>query len=151
MPRGKRKTSREKLEELRETIASQEAQLKELRQREKELLKQQKEEELRRLARMMEEQQVSADKLAEILKGSPPLPRRSLRAREILKSTLREQNLKQLQTGAGLPDSVFFNGICDKISAGFQLLDCISHGDASSGCLDDFYVIHAVPKGHGIL
>ena len=34
----------------------------------KELLKQQKEEELRRLARMMEEQQVSADKLAEILK-----------------------------------------------------------------------------------
>ena len=51
MPRGKRKTSREKLEELRETIASQEAQLKELRQREKELLKQQKEEELRRLAR----------------------------------------------------------------------------------------------------
>ena len=49
MPRGKRKTSREKLEELRETIASQEAQLKELRQREKELLKQQKEEELRRL------------------------------------------------------------------------------------------------------
>ena len=68
MPRGKRKTSREKLEELRETIASQEAQLKELRQREKELLKQQKEEELRRPARMMEEQQVSADKLAEILK-----------------------------------------------------------------------------------
>ena len=54
MPRGKRKTSREKLEELR--------------QREKELLKQQKEEELRRLAQMMEEQQVSADKLAEILK-----------------------------------------------------------------------------------
>ncbi|MFR5714547.1 MAG: hypothetical protein ACLUD8_12310 [Clostridium sp.] len=35
MPRGKRKTSREKLEELRETIASQEAQLKELRQRER--------------------------------------------------------------------------------------------------------------------
>ena len=34
----------------------------------KELLKQQKEEELRRLAQMMEEQQVSADKLAEILK-----------------------------------------------------------------------------------
>ena len=68
MPRGKRKTSREKLEELRETIASQEAQLKELRQREKELLKQQKEEELCRLARMMDEQQVSADKLAEILK-----------------------------------------------------------------------------------
>ena len=68
MPRGKRKTSREKLEELRETIASQEAQLKELRQREKELLKQQKEEELRRLARMMEEQQVSADKRAEIWK-----------------------------------------------------------------------------------
>ncbi len=54
MPRGKRKTSREKLEELRETI--------------EELLKQQKEEDLRRLAQMMEEQQVSADKLAEILK-----------------------------------------------------------------------------------
>ena len=70
MPRGKRKTSREKLEELRETIASQEAQLKELRQREKELLKQQKEEELRRLAQMMEEQQVSADKLADILKDA---------------------------------------------------------------------------------
>ncbi|MBS6516584.1 MAG: hypothetical protein KH353_00070 [Clostridium sp.] len=68
MPRGRRKTCREKLEELRELIASQEAQLKELKQREKELKKQQKEEDLRCLAQLMEKKHISADRLAEILK-----------------------------------------------------------------------------------
>ena len=68
MPRGKRKRAEKTGGAEEKRLTSQEAQLKELRQREKELLKQQKEEELRRLARMMEEQQVSADKLAEILK-----------------------------------------------------------------------------------
>lgn len=70
MPRGRRKTCEEKLEELRRVIASQETQLKELRQKEKELLKQKKEEDLRRLAQMMEEQHVSADRLEEILRES---------------------------------------------------------------------------------
>lgn len=70
MPRGKRKTCTEKLEELRTAIDFQETQLKELRQREKELLKQKKEEDLRRLAQMMEEQHVSADRLEEILRES---------------------------------------------------------------------------------
>lgn len=68
MPRGRRKTCEEKLEELRVMISSQELQLKELRQKEKELLKQKKEEDLRCLAQLMEEQHVSADRLAEILK-----------------------------------------------------------------------------------
>lgn len=70
MPRGRRKTCEEKLEELRRVIDSQETQLKELRQKEKELLKQKKEEDLRRLAQMMEEQHVSADRLEEILRES---------------------------------------------------------------------------------
>lgn len=70
MPRGRRKTCEEKLEELRTVIASQENQLKKLRQREKELLKQKKGEDLRRLAQMMEEQHVSADRLEKILRES---------------------------------------------------------------------------------
>ena len=49
MPRGRKKTCTEKLEELRTAISAQEAQLRELRQQEKELLRQKKEEELRQI------------------------------------------------------------------------------------------------------
>lgn len=77
------------------------------------------------------------------------LPRRSIKARKI-KVKLEAQLLKESQLGAGIPDSVFFNGVCDKICAGFQLFNGISHRYTGSGCLNDFYIVHAVSKSNGI-
>ncbi len=77
------------------------------------------------------------------------LPRRSIKARKI-KVKLEAQLLKKSQLGAGIPDSVFFNGVCDKICAGFQLFNGISHRYTGSGCLNDFYIVHAVSKSNGI-
>lgn len=70
MPRGKRKTCAEKLEEVRNVIAVQEAQLKELKQQERELLKQRKEEELRQVVEIMEERNMSPEDLVGILSGT---------------------------------------------------------------------------------
>ena len=67
MPRGRRKTCTEKLEELRTAISAQEAQLKELRQQEKELLRQKKEEERRQIVEIMEERNMTPGELVEIL------------------------------------------------------------------------------------
>ena len=67
MPRGRRKTCTEKLEELRTAISAQEAQLKELRQQEKELLREKKEEELRQIVEIMEERNMTPGELVEIL------------------------------------------------------------------------------------
>lgn len=70
MPRGKRKTCMEKLEEIRAAISAQEAQLKELKQQERELLRQKKEEELRQIVEIMEERNMSPRELVEILNDS---------------------------------------------------------------------------------
>lgn len=67
MPRGRKKTCTEKLEELRTVISAQEAQLRELRQQEKELLRQKKEEELRQIVEIMEERNMTPGELVEIL------------------------------------------------------------------------------------
>lgn len=67
MPRGRKKTCAEKLEELRTAISAQEAQLRELRQQEKELLRQKKEEELRQIVEIMEERNMTPGELVEIL------------------------------------------------------------------------------------
>ena len=67
MPRGRKKTCTEKLEELRTAISAQEAQLRELRQQEKELLRQKKEEELRQIVEIMEERNMTPGELVESL------------------------------------------------------------------------------------
>ena len=67
MPRGKRKTCVEKLEEVRGLIEELESQLRELKTKEKELLKEKKEEELRQLAELLEDRNLTAGQLAEIL------------------------------------------------------------------------------------
>lgn len=67
MPRGKRKTCVEKLEELRGLIEDLEAQLRELKTKEKELLKEKKEEELRQIAELLEDRNLTTDQLTEIL------------------------------------------------------------------------------------
>lgn len=67
MPRGKRKTYSEKLSELREAIHSLEAQLKELKTQERELLKVKKDEELKQIADIMEEKNMTAEELVDIL------------------------------------------------------------------------------------
>lgn len=67
MPRGKRRTYIEKLSELQEAIHSMEAQLKELKLQERELLKAKKEEELKQIAEIMEEKNMTAEELVGIL------------------------------------------------------------------------------------
>lgn len=70
MPRGKRKSCDEKLEELRCSIEELEQQLKELKARERELLKAKREEELKQIAEFLEVRGLSAGELAEILERS---------------------------------------------------------------------------------
>lgn len=67
MPRGKRKTYSEKLSELQEAVHATELQLKELKAQERELLKAQKEEELKLIADILEEKNMTAQELVEIL------------------------------------------------------------------------------------
>lgn len=67
MPRGRRKTYSEKLSELQEAIHSLEAQLKELKSQERELLKAKKDEELKQIADIMEEKNMTAEDLVEFL------------------------------------------------------------------------------------
>ena len=67
MPRGRRKTCNEKLDELRGAIESLEAQLRELKAREKELLREKREEELEQIANFLEERNLTAGELAGIL------------------------------------------------------------------------------------
>ncbi len=55
MPRGKRKTCSEKLEEVSGMIEALETQLKELKAREKQLLKEKREEELKQIAELLDE------------------------------------------------------------------------------------------------
>ena len=50
MPRGKKKSCTEKLSEVREMIDALEAQIKDLKAREKELLKERREEDLKHIA-----------------------------------------------------------------------------------------------------
>lgn len=69
MPRGKRKTYSERIAELQEAIHALEAQLKDLKAQERELQKAKKEEELRQLADLLEEKNLTAEELAGILDG----------------------------------------------------------------------------------
>ena len=63
MPRGKRKTCGEKLEEIRGQIELLEAQLQELKSREKVLLKEKREEELKQIVEILEERNLSVEDL----------------------------------------------------------------------------------------
>ena len=67
MPRGKRKTCGEKLEELRDQIELLECQLQELKAKEKTLLKEKRERELAQIARILQERNVTVEELPEIL------------------------------------------------------------------------------------
>ena len=71
MPRGKRKTYSEKLEELQQEIHSVELQLKELKAQERELQKVKKDEELRQIADLLEEKNLTAQELVGILNDMP--------------------------------------------------------------------------------
>lgn len=67
MPRGKRKTCLEKLGEVQGMIQALEGQLKELKVQERELLKAQRDEELKQIADIMEENNLTAEDLVSIL------------------------------------------------------------------------------------
>lgn len=67
MPRGKRKTCGEKLEELREQINMMERQLQELKAKEKTLLQEKREKELKQIAEILEERNVTVEELPELL------------------------------------------------------------------------------------
>ncbi len=67
MPRGKRKTCSEKLEEVSGMIEALETQLKELKAREKQLLKEKREEELKQIAELLDERDMTPEGLIEIL------------------------------------------------------------------------------------
>lgn len=71
MPRGKRKTYSEKLLELQEEIHATELQLKDLKAQERELQKVKKAEELRQIADLMEEKNLTAEELVGILNDVP--------------------------------------------------------------------------------
>lgn len=71
MPRGKRKTYTEKLQELQGSIREAEQQLKDLKSQERELLKARKEEELRQIADILEEKNLTAEALVGILSDMP--------------------------------------------------------------------------------
>lgn len=71
MPRGKRKTYTEKIQELQEEIHAVELQLKELKVQEKDLLKVKREEELKQIADLLEEKNMTAQELAGILNEVP--------------------------------------------------------------------------------
>ena len=67
MPRGERKTCSEKLEEVSGMIEALETQLKELKAREKQLLKEKREEELKQIAELLDERDMTPEGLIEIL------------------------------------------------------------------------------------
>ena len=67
MPRGKRKTCSEQLEEVSGMIEALEAQIKELKAREKQLLKEKREEELKQIAELLDERDMTPEGLIEIL------------------------------------------------------------------------------------
>ena len=67
MPRGKRKTCSEKLEEVSGMIEALEAQIKEVKAREKQLLKEKREEELKQIAELLDERDMTPEGLIEIL------------------------------------------------------------------------------------
>ena len=67
MPRGKRKTYSEKLEEVRAAIEGTEKQLRELKNREKELLREKREDELNQIAELLEERNLTPGQLAQVL------------------------------------------------------------------------------------
>lgn len=71
MPRGKRKTYTEKILELQEEIHAVELQLKELKVQEKDFLKVKREEELKQIADLLEEKNMTAQELAGILNEVP--------------------------------------------------------------------------------
>ncbi|WP_125140021.1 H-NS histone family protein [Clostridium transplantifaecale] len=75
MPRGKRKTCTEKLCEVREMIEALETQLKDLKAKEKELLKERREEDLKHIADILEERNLTPDELAGILDQMSPAER----------------------------------------------------------------------------
>lgn len=75
MPRGKRKTCTEKLCEVREMIDALETQLKDLKTKEKELLKERREEDLKHIADILEERNLTPDELAGILDQMSPAER----------------------------------------------------------------------------
>lgn len=75
MPRGKRKTCTEKLCEVREMIDALETQLKDLKAKEKELLKERREEDLKHIADILEERNLTPDELAGILDQMSPAER----------------------------------------------------------------------------
>ena len=67
MPRGKRKTCSETLDEVSGMIEALETQLKELKAREKQLLKEKREEELKQIAELLDERDMTPEGLIEIL------------------------------------------------------------------------------------
>ena len=71
MPRGKKKSCTEKLSEVREMIDALEAQIKDLKAREKELLKERREEDLKHI----EERNLTPDELAGMLDQMTPAER----------------------------------------------------------------------------
>lgn len=75
MPRGKRKTCTEKLCEVREMIDALETQLKDLKAKEKELLKERRDEDLKHIADILEERNLTPDELAGILDQMSPAER----------------------------------------------------------------------------
>ncbi|MCB6610242.1 hypothetical protein V3C10_10235 [[Clostridium] symbiosum] len=75
MPRGKRKTCTEKLCEVREMIEALETQIKDLKAKEKELLKERREEDLKHIADILEERNLTPDELAGILDQMSPAER----------------------------------------------------------------------------
>ncbi len=75
MPRGKKKSCTEKLSEVREMIDALEAQIKNLKAREKELLKERREEDLKHIADILEERNLTPDELAGMLDQMTPAER----------------------------------------------------------------------------
>ena len=73
MPRGKRKTCGEKLEELREQIDVLERQLQELKTKEKVLLQEKREKELKQIAEILEERNLTVEELPGLLDQTLPL------------------------------------------------------------------------------
>lgn len=67
MPRGKRKTCDEKLDEVRGQLEELESRVRELKAREKELLKEKKEAELGQIVELMEHKKLTANQLAEFI------------------------------------------------------------------------------------
>lgn len=75
MPRGKKKSCTEKICEIREMIDALEAQIKDLKAKEKDLLKVRREEDLKHIADILEERNLTPDELAGILDQMTPAER----------------------------------------------------------------------------